>query len=105
MGIKKPAVIAKATKKRGRPAGSKNKKKTLADYPVGATIPSEEFFEALENSVDWEKLAKQLQAALAAEMKENEALERIVAEFKSVVRVDSSFTFWDRLVFLFSGKL
>ena len=68
--------------KRGRPVGSKNKQK-----------------------VDWEKLSKQLQEALAAEMKENEALEKIVAEFKSVIRLDSSFTFWDRLVFLFSGKL
>lgn len=71
--------------KRGRPVGSKNKPKA--------------------KPVDWEKLAKQLQAALAAEMKENEALESILEEFKAVVRTDSSFTFWDRLVFLFSGKL
>lgn len=83
--IKKPAVVAKtAPKKRGRPAGSKNKQTDV---------------------VDWEKLAKQLQEALAAEMKENEALESIVADFKKVVRLDSSFTFWDRLMFLFSGKL
>ena len=38
-------------------------------------------------------------------MKENEALKSIVADFKAVIRTDSSFTFWDRLVFLFSGKV
>ena len=86
MGVtKKPAVIAKTAKKRGRPAGSKNKPKT--------------------KPVDWEKLSKQLQEALAAEMKENEALESIVAEFKSVIRLDSSFTFFDRLKFLITGKI
>ena len=112
MGVtkKKPAVVAKtAAKKRGRPVGSKNKTKSLSSkgfpiskLPIGATITFEELNDGY---VDWEKLAKQLQAALAAEMKENEALEAIVADFKSVVRLDSSFTFWDRLVFLFSGKL
>lgn len=98
MGVtKKPAVVAKtAPKKRGRPVGSKNSTtaaKALAK--LGGKAPQ----------VDWEKLAKQLQEALAAEMKENEALEKIIEDFKAVVRVDSSFTFWDRLVFLFSGKL
>ena len=87
MGVtKKPAVVAKtAPKKRGRPVGSISKPK---DKPV-----------------DWEKLAKQLQVALAAEIKENDALLKIVEDMKSVIRIDSSFTFWDRLVFLFSGKL
>ena len=85
MGIKKPAVIAKTANKRGRPVGSKNKPKA--------------------KPVDWEKLAKQLQGALSGEMKENEALRHVLAEYKSVIRLDSSFTFWDRLVFLFSGKL
>lgn len=111
MGVtKKPAVVAKtAPKKRGRPLGSKSKPKTLSSkgfpiskLPVGATIT---FDELNAGYVDWEKLAKNLQAALAAEMKENEALESIVADFKRVIRLDSSFTFWDRLVFLFSGKL
>ena len=91
MGVKKPAVIAKATKKRGRPAGSKNKKKTLADYPIGAAIPSDDFFKALENSVDWEKLAKQLQEALAHEMKLNEKYELA--------------TFTQRIKFLFTGRV
>ena len=97
MGVtKKPAVVAKtASKKRGRPVGSKNKSTAGAKLAaLGGKAP-----------VDWEKLAKQLQAALAAEMKEHEALEAIVADFKAVVRLDSSFTFWDRLAFLFSGKL
>lgn len=113
MGVKKPAVVAKTARKvritateaayaksqgmsleelaksklpkRGRPAGSKNKPK--------------------EKPIDWEKLAKQLQEALAAEMKENEALTKVLEEFKSVIRLDSSFTFWDRLVFLFTGKV
>ena len=95
MGVtKKPAVIAKtAPKKRGRPVGSKNK---MSVSSTGWVPPK---------PVDWEKLAKQLQEALAAEMKENEALEAMLADIKNVVRIDSSFTFWDRLVFLFSGKL
>ena len=115
---KKPAVIAKtAAKKRGRPVGSKNKPKHLGDLPVGTTLTADQLFDRIKNMqpissenwvpppVDWEKLAKQLQEALAAEMKENEALEKILEEFKSVMRLDTSFTFWDRLVFLFSGKL
>jgi hypothetical protein len=87
MGVTtKPAVVAKtAPKKRGRPVGST---KTPRDKPI-----------------DWEKLAKQLQVALASEIKENDALLQLVEEMKSVIRTDSSFTFWDRLVFLFSGKL
>lgn len=93
MGItKKPAIIAKtAPKKRGRPAGSKNK-----------TVSSEGW---VPPPTDWEKLAKQLQEALAAEMKENEALQAIVEDFKKVIRLDSSFTFVDRLKFLITGKL
>lgn len=99
MGVtKKATVVAKtATKKRGRPAGSKNKSKA-PPFPVSSK-------DWVPPAPDWEKLAKQLQEALAAEMLENQALEAIVADFKSVVRLDSSFTFWDRLVFLFSGKL
>ena len=87
MGVtQKATVVAKtAPKKRGRPVGSTSKPK---DKPV-----------------DWEKLAKQLQVALAAEIKENDTLLKTVEEIKSVIRTDSSFTFWDRLVFLFSGKL
>jgi len=99
-GHKKSAKAAKELAKIGGSLSSKGF--PVAQLPIGATITFEELNAGY---VDWEKLAKQLQAALAAEMKENEALEAIVADFKSVVRLDSSFTFWDRLVFLFSGKL
>jgi hypothetical protein len=92
MGItKKPAIIAKTQKKRGRPAGSKNK-----------TVSSEGW---VPPPTDWEKLAKRLQEALATEMKENEALKEVVEDFKKVIRLDSSFTFVDRLKFLITGKL
>jgi hypothetical protein len=92
MGItKKTAVIAKTQKKRGRPAGSKNK-----------TVSSEGW---VPPPTDWEKLAKRLQEALATEMKENESLKEVVEDFKKVIRLDSSFTFVDRLKFLITGKL
>ena len=61
MGVtQKATVVAKtATKKRGRPAGSTNK--TTA------------------KPVDWEKLAKQLQTELAAEMKANDELQAFLS--------------------------
>ena len=80
MGVtKKPAVIAKTAKKRGRPAGSKNKPKALSSE--GWT----------PKSVDWEKLAKQLQEALAHEMKLTEKYE--------------SASFIQRVKFLFTGRV
>jgi hypothetical protein len=99
MGVtKKATVVAKtATRKRGRPAGSKNKPKTTI---AKASITSESSIK-----VDWEKLAKRLQEALAAQIKENEAMEKVLVELKSVIRLDNSFTFFDRLVFLFTGKI
>ena len=58
MGVKKPAVIAKTTKKRGRPAGSKNKPKAAdALAALGGS-----------QAVYWEQLARRLQAALAAQI-------------------------------------
>ena len=100
-----PVVAKTAPKKRGRPVGSKNK----PVFDGQARIKAAKAMLSSEGWVppptDWEKLAKRLQEALAAEMKENEALKAIVADIKNVVRTDSSFTFWDRLVFLFSGKL
>ena len=73
MGVtKKPAVIAKtAAKKRGRPTGSKNKPK--------------------EKLVDWEKLSKQLQEALAHEMKLTEKYENA--------------SLFQRIKFLFTGRV
>jgi len=91
MGVtkKKPAVVAKTTKKRGRPVGSKNKPKfdgqvrakaAKALIALGGTV-----------IIDWEALSKRLQEALATEMKTVEKYETA--------------SFFDRLVYLFTGKL
>jgi len=87
MGVtKKPAVVAKtAAKKRGRPAGSKNKPKA--------------------NPVNWERLAKQLQEALSTEMKANESLQALFDELQSKVIIAESVSFGKRLKFLFTGIL
>jgi hypothetical protein len=87
MGVtKKPAVVAKtAPKKRGRPAGSTNK--------ITAT------------PVDWEKLAKQLQTALAAEMKANDDLQALFEDMRSKVIIVEHVSFGRRLKFLFTGSL
>jgi len=83
MGVtKKPAVIAKtATKKRGRPAGSKNKVKA-----------------------DTRPLVDKLQEALAIEMKTVEGMEKLFEEFKSVSRKVSDLSFWQRVKLVFTGK-
>ena len=99
------AEVAKAKlPKRGRPVGSKNKPK-LVDGKAREEAIKKLVELGGSQPVDWEKLSKQLQEALAAEMKENESLEKVIKDFKAAARLDSSFTFWDRLVFLFSGKL
>ena len=103
MGItKKPAVKAA---KRGRPVGSKNKSKVADGQARIKAVKKDLEAWPFPAQVDWQKLSERLQEALASQIKENESLEKIVADFKSVIRLDSSFTFWDRLVFLFSGKL
>ena len=82
---KKPAVVAKtAPKKRGRPAGIKNKP------------PSEgvEQWYADPKKVNWEALAKQLQVALASQIKDNDVLEQELSRKR---------TFWERLVCLVTG--
>lgn len=76
---KKPAVVAKTAKKRGRPAGTRNKPKVEA--PIW---------------VDWERLAKQLQAALASSIKDNDVLETELSRKR---------TFWERLVCLATGRV
>jgi hypothetical protein len=90
MGVtKKATVVAKvATKKRGRPAGSKNK------------VP----FPAPKDPVDWEVLAKKLQKALALEMKTVEGMEKLFEEFKSVSKKVSELTFWQRIKLVVTGK-
>ena len=89
MGVtKKPAVIAK-TAKRGRPAGSKNKPKDKIAlvYAGDERLPK---FKG-EKPVDWEKLSKQLQEALAHEMKLTEKYE--------------SASLFQRIKFLFTGRV
>jgi translation initiation factor 1 (eIF-1/SUI1) len=87
MGVtQKATVVAKtATKKRGRPVGSTNK----------ATV----------KPIDWEKLAKQLQAALATEMKANESLQALFDDVQSKVIIVEQVSFGKRLKFLFTGTL
>jgi hypothetical protein len=79
---KKTALVAKtAPKKRGRPVGSKNKPTPFNKTPF---------------EVDWEKLAKQLQVALAAEIKENDCVRDELMRKR---------TFWERLVCLGTGQV
>jgi hypothetical protein len=79
---KKPAVVAKTAPKRGRPAGSVNKKVVMT-YEGSSTV-------------DWEKLAKQLQAALASQIRDNDILE---------VELSRKRTLWERLVCLGTGAV
>jgi hypothetical protein len=83
---KKPAAVAKTAKKRGRPAGVKNKPKL--DFPV---------------KVDWEKLAKQLQTALATEIKEHDCAQDVIDTL--VAELSRKRTFWERLVCLSTGHI
>ena len=82
--IKKPAVTAKtAPKKRGRPAGSKNKAPTKDTRP----------------------LVDQLQEALAIEMRTNQALQKLFDDLKAKVTLDKDVSIWTRLKFLVTGRL
>lgn len=73
--------------KRGRPKGSKNKPTPFNKTPF----------------TDWEKLAKQLQAALAAEIKDNDQMfednRRLVEELSRKRNL------WERLVCLATGAV
>ena len=123
MGVtKKATVVAKtATKKRGRPVGSRNPK-TLEKMKVGETlsfddlnrlnssvsskdwVPPVPFPTPKDLDVDWERLAKRLQKALATEMKTVEGMEKLFEEFKSVSKKVSDLTFWQRLKLVVTGK-
>lgn len=59
-----------SVKKRGRPLGSKNKKKIVVKPQVKAKV------------VDWEKLCKHLQTALRDEFADNEKLVTKVKELE-----------------------
>jgi hypothetical protein len=122
MGVtKKATTVAKtATKKRGRPAGSRNTK-TLEKMKVGDSlsfdelnrlnssvssegwVPSVPFPAPKDLEVDWERLAKRLQKALAIEMKTNEGMEKLFEEFKSVSKKVNELTFWQRLKLVITG--
>lgn len=78
---KKPVVVAKTAKKRGRPVGSKNKPTPFNNVPF---------------EVDWEKLAKQLQVALSSQIKDNDVLEAELSRKR---------TFWERLVCMATGSV
>ena len=85
---KKPAVIAKtAPKKRGRPVGSKNK------------IP----FPAPEKPVDWETLAKRLQEALAAEMRECDQYKKLFEDMQANSKPVRLLSVWQRIKLLVTG--
>lgn len=97
MGVtKKPAVVAKtAPKKRGRPVGSKGKKRI--------SLSSEGWIPP--KSINWEKLAKQLQEALSKEMKANESLQALFDDMQSKIIIAESVSIGRRLKFLFTGTL
>ena len=85
---KKPAVVAKTAKKRGRPAGVKNKPTPFNNTPF---------------PVDWEKLAKQLQTALAAEIKDGDTSQHTITELCK--ELGRKRTLWERLVCLATGSV
>jgi hypothetical protein len=88
MGVtKKATTVAKiATKKRGRPVGSKNS----IPFPVPRKKEQD--------------LIDELQKALAIEMKTVEGMEKLFEEFKSVSKKISDLTFWERVKLVFTGK-
>lgn len=95
-GVSPEEVAKKKLPKRGRPTGSKNKTKTGFDYFVEGyreQKAKEEFQTAL---VDWEKLCKRLQEALAKEMKEADALREELSRKR---------TLFERLVCLTTGSV
>jgi thiamine kinase-like enzyme len=103
MGVtKKPAVIAKtAAKKRGRPVGSKNKPKIIKMLEVQV---KEGRKQANKYPVDWERLAKQLQEALAAQMRESDSYKKLFEELEKNSRSVSVLSFWQRVKLVFTGS-
>ena len=96
MGITKKAtiVVKQATKKRGRPAGSKNRATLLSS--TGWVPPT---------PVDYKKLLDETQHALAVEMRTNQALQGLVDDLKANVILDQDVSLWIRIKFLVTGKL
>ena len=103
---KKPAVVAKTAQKRGRPTGTKNKPKTLNDVEVGEALSWKDFNRLASKTtppVDWEKLAKQLQTALAAEIKDGDTSQHTITELCK--ELGRKRTLWERLVCLATGSV
>ena len=104
MGVtKKATIVAKtATKKRGRPAGSKNK---LTDgqqlEKLGWSLNSEGW---VPPNVDWERLAKQLQQALAAQIKETDSYKKLFEDMEKNSRPVSLLNFWQRVKLVLTGS-
>jgi hypothetical protein len=107
MGVtKKATVVAKmATKKRGRPVGSRNIK-TLEKMKVGDTLSFDELnrLNTAPAKVDWEKLAKRLQEALAAQIKEADSYKKLFEDMKANSKSVSLLTFWQRIKLVFTGS-
>jgi hypothetical protein len=94
MGVtKKATIVAKtATKKRGRPAGSKNKATLLSS--AGWVPPN----------VDWERLSKQLQQALAAQIKETDSYKKLFEDMEKNSKPVSLLNFWQRVKLVLTGS-
>jgi menaquinone-dependent protoporphyrinogen IX oxidase len=86
---KKPAVAAKAA-----PRKRTVKAKPATDFPLKASV---------KKPVDWEKLAKRLQAALAKEMRESDEKTEIIAKFMG--ELNRKRNFFERLVCLTTGSV
>lgn len=111
MGVtKKPAVVAKtAPKKRGRPVGSKGKKKTLADIKVGEAVSFKTLNELnsagwVPQPVDWEKLSRRLQEALASQIREAESYKKLFEEMQECSKPVRLLSFWQRVKLVFTGR-
>ena len=92
-GISLEELAKSKLPKRGRPVGSKNKPKVgEALAKLGGSQP-----------VDWEKLAKRLQEALAAQIKEADQYKKIFEEMERNSKPVALLSFWQRVKLVFTG--
>jgi hypothetical protein len=73
------------TRKRGRPAGSKNKSKTVKRSDLLTFEKQLEEWDRKQNAVDYKELSEKLQEALAKSYVEAEQLERQVGQLRNEV--------------------
>lgn len=71
--------------KRGRPAGSKNKKKVIKRHSPTLFEDALKEWDRMENEVDFKELCQKLQEALAKSYVEAEELERVVTYWRNEV--------------------